>query len=187
MKFLIGFLVTIGLLIVVFILIFRGAANNDETVTETPMVDYANTSTIVQFTQKGPVTADQTHDELRITVSNVETAAEIFRGYQSNLVATQTFRNNPSAYADFLRALDLAGFDEGDDSEELRDDRGVCPTGSRFIMTIKDGDKEIQRYWASDCKGTQSFQGKTETVMRLFRAQVPDYGKFVSSVDDVKL
>lgn len=187
MKFLIGFLVTIGLLIVVFILIFRGSANNDQQLQERRMVDYANTSTVMQFTQIGPVSANQTHDELRITVSNVETAIEIFQGYQNNLIVSRTFANNSAAYADFLRALDLAEYDKGSKAEVLKDYRGVCPFGSRYVMGIKDGDDQIQQYWATSCNKTQSFQGNTSSVLKLFKAQVPEYNDIIGEVDDLDL
>jgi len=177
MKFIIGFLVTIGLLIVVFILIFRGASHNNQTVQQVPkMIGYANSTKVVQLTEEGPVNADQTHDEVRITVSNMETAVEVFQGYNKNLVNSKTYPNNSAAYADFLAALDKAGFTKGDTSKSLADERGACATGVRYVLTIKDGDTDIQRFWASSC-GTKVGSSKStiDMINRLFIAQVPDY------------
>jgi hypothetical protein len=184
MKFLIGFLVTIGLLIVVFVLIFRGAANNNETTPQTKLVDYANTSTVMQFTQKGPVQADQTFGEIRITVSDQEVAIETFQGYGGTLVTAKTYNNNTAAYADFLAALDRAGYTHGNTDKALADDRGACATGSRFIMGIKNGDEDVQRFWSSSCgKGANpSFEGSTQIIVRLFHAQVPDYIKLTANL-----
>ncbi len=184
MKFIIGFLVTIGLLIVVFILIFRGASHNNQTVQTVPkLIDYANSTKVVQLTKEGPVNADQTHDEVRITVSNMETAVEVFKGYNNDLVNSKTYPNNSAAYADFLAALDRAGYTKGDTTKSLADERGACSTGVRYVMGIKDGDKDIQRFWASTCGskiGTS--KGVTDTIVHLFVAQVPDYVSVTSSV-----
>jgi hypothetical protein len=175
MKFLIGFLVTIGLLIVVFILIFRGVGNKNETTAQQiNLVDYATTSKIVQMTEKGPVNANQEHDEVRITVTNMESSIEVFKGYEGNLVKTQTYPNNSQAYADFLRALQLAGYTKGNKDSKVADERGYCATGTRYIFSIKDGDNSIQRLWSSSCN-VGSFKGKTSAVEALFQAQIPDY------------
>jgi len=183
MKFLIGFLVSIGLLILVFILIFRGAANHNDQPVPKPLVDYANSSTVMQFTFEGPVSADQTHDEVRITVSDVETAIEIFQGYQNHVVSSRTYANNSAAYADFLRALDLAGYTKGNSDKSVSDERGVCPTGTRYVMGIKNGDTDVQRFWSSTCGNSPSFKGKTTVVRSLFIAQIPDYADLTNNVD----
>lgn len=184
MKFLIGFLVTIGLLIVVFILIFRGAANNDNKAAEQiKLVDYATTSTVVEMTQMGPVQADQTFNSVRVTVSNQETAFEAFTGYNGNTIRSQTFANNSTAYADFLRALDLAGYQKGNNSKNLQDYRGACATGTRYIFRIKDNGETKQEFWSSSCKGMGNFQGTTNAVVRLFHAQVPGYNALARNLN----
>ena len=41
-------------------------------------------------------------------------------------------------------------------------------------MLIRDGERDIQRFWSSTC-GQGSFKGKTAVVLELFRRQIPEY------------
>ena len=176
MRFIIGFIVAIGLLIVAFVIIFSGHGNTNETPANAPtkLLDYANTSKQVVLTTEGPVNANQNHKEVRITVGNTATTIDIFQGYEQTLLSTQSYANNTASYSDFLKSLDLAGYTKGDTNPKIADERGYCATGSRYVMTIKDGDHDTQRYWSSSC-GLGSFKGKTQLVRSLFQAQVPNY------------
>jgi hypothetical protein len=177
MKFIIGFLVTIGLLIFVFVLIFRGGGNNQPQKLQTKLLDYANSSVEMQMTVRGAVSADQTHKEYRITVGSSESTIEVFNGYQGNLVNSQSYPNNSAAYADFLQALQLAGYTLGNSDKKVADERGYCATGIRYVMGIKDGNKDIQRFWTTSCGGAATFKGKTNLVTGLFDRQIPDFEK----------
>lgn len=182
MRYIIGFLLAIGLLIFVFVLILRGGGDEATPQTQTKMIDYANSSVYVQFTIKGPVAADQTHNEARITVSNVESTMEVFKGYEGNLIRSQSYANNPTAYADFLAALEVSGYTIGNKDKKFTDDRGYCPTGNRYIMQIRDGERDIQRLWATSCGGVSTFKGKTDIVQTLFIRQIPDYNTLTRGV-----
>ncbi len=181
MRFIIGFLIAIGLLIFAFILIFRGGDSSKTQIQGTQMLDYTNTSVVVQLTTEGPVSADKTHKEVRITVGNNESTIETFQGYQGTLLSTRSYANNPAAYADFLRALDIVGYTKGNSDKNVADERGYCPDGRRYVMNIKDGDKDIQRFWSSSC-GTGTFKGKTASVLALFDRQIPDYETITGSL-----
>ena len=181
MKFIIGFLITIGLLIFVFVLIFRGGGNDQQQKLQTKLLNYVNSSVEMQLTVRGQVSADQTHKEYRITIGNTESTIEVFDGYQGNLVSSQTYPNNGAAYAAFLQALQLAGYTLGNDDKKVADDRGYCATGTRYIMGIKDGNKDIQRYWATSCGGAATFKGKTNLVTGLFNRQIPDFEKIAGN------
>jgi hypothetical protein len=175
MRFIIGFLVTIGLLIFVFVLIFRGGGSDSAAPAGRKLLDYANSSTVaMQYTQEGPVEADQTHDEVRITVGSTQTTIEVFQGYEGNIIRSKTYPNNSAAYADFLRGLQLLGYNNGSTDKALADERGFCPAGSRYVFAIKDGSSDVQRFWTSTCGGG-SFKGKGTNVRNLFLRQVPDY------------
>lgn len=180
MRYVIGFLISIGLVILLFVMIFRGG---DETAPRaTRMVDYANTTTVVQFIEDYPVSANQTHRQVVTTVGRDEVKFVIETGYEGDVLRSQTYENNPTAYADFLRALQIAGYNNGVDNEALRDERGYCPAGRRFIFEIKDGARTIQRLWSTSCGNIGTFKGETTDIRNLFRRQVPDYSKLTSGV-----
>lgn len=176
MKYFLGFLAAVGLIILVCILVFRGLGNgNDGASQRDPLSDYANSDAIVRLTVDGPIVAEQQHNAYRITVGRSETRIETLKGYEYEIIETKTYENNQQSYTNFLRALDLAGFAKGDEkaAKEARDERGVCAIGSRFVYEVISGTSQIQRFWSSTCGGTGTFRGNKEQVKTLFDRQIP--------------
>lgn len=174
MKYFLGFLVSVGLLIGVFLLILSGFKSDGPKTKITPLVEYASKSREMQYTMQGPVTADTVHQAIRITVGRDLTTINVIKGYNDEIINTQTYSNNQAAYAEFLRALDLAGYTKGTPNPKLKDDRGYCATGQRYTMSILDGSDTIQRLWSTSC-GAGNFKGSNTQVKSLFQKQIPDY------------
>lgn len=181
MKYFFGFLASVGLIILVFILVLRGLSGGDEAKkTQIQLIDYANTDTAVQMTVDGRVTADQTHQGYRITIDRNEARIEVYKGYDNSIVDTKIYDNNQQAYATFLRALDLAGFTKGNDDPALGDERGVCPSGQRYILeTLGDG-TDSKRYWTTSCRGGGTYRGNLDATQNLFQNQIPDFESVTS-------
>ncbi|HEX8763254.1 MAG TPA: hypothetical protein VF733_05895 [Candidatus Saccharimonadales bacterium] len=173
MKYFLGFLVSIGLIILVFILILRGFSGKKTDEIPKPLVDYANTSTLVRMTVDGSIISDQEHRSYRITVGKDATEIETLQGYQNLPLESKTFDNNQEGYANFLRAIDLAGFAKGNSKSQNKDERGVCPNGSRVIFEILDNASRKQRFWTTTCGGG-TFKGNAPSVRQLFNRQVPN-------------
>lgn len=182
MRYIIGFLISIGLIILLFVMIFRGGNEPAAPSQTRRMVDYANTSTVVQFVDDYAVTADQTHRQTVITVGRDAVTFTAESGYEGNVLHTQTYENNPTSYANFLRALQVAGYANGDNNPELRDERGYCPTGHRYVFEVKDGARSVQRYWSTSCGSVGTFKGRADTIRTLYRRQVPDYDKQIANL-----
>lgn len=154
-------------------------------VTKTPLISYANTDTVVRETIDGPINAPQNHRQLQITVGRDNTIFEELSGYDGNVVKTQSYGMTQNAYDNFLHAIDRAGYTEGNTDSQLKDERGYCPEGRRYIFEVIQGGKDLERYWVTNCSGTpKTFNGKTNIVVDLFRAQVPDYNDLTSDLDD---
>lgn len=181
MRYIIGFLISIGLIILLFVMIFRGGDEPTDPNATRKLVDYANTTTVVRLVDDYPVTADQTHRQVVITVGRDSAVFTSERGYEGDVIRTQTYANNPASYANFLRALQVSGFIKGDNNPELRDERGYCPTGHRYIYEIKDGSRSISRFWSTSCGNIGSFKGKADTIRILFHKQIPDYNQFTTT------
>lgn len=175
MKYFFGFLASIGLIILVVILIVR-AFNSGSTSTQTPLVDYASTGYQVSLTVDGPIVSDQQHVAYRITVGESETSIQTLQGYQGTVTAEKDYSNNSDSYAEFLRALDIAGFDKGvtNATTEQNDDRGECALGRRYIFKIINGANTPQRFWSTSCGGEGTFKGNTQDVLQLFDQQIPE-------------
>jgi hypothetical protein len=182
MRYILGFLISIGLLILVFVMIFRGGGNAPAPNVPAQLVDYANTNVTVQFIDDYPVNADQTHRQLTTTVGRDVVTFAVESGYQGTVLREKSYNNNPTAYANFLRALQIAGYNSANTDPALRDERGYCPTGHRYIMLIKDNERTVQRLWSTSCGNIGSFKGRIDTVRTLYLKQVPDFNELTRGV-----
>ena len=185
MRYFAGFLVAIGMIILVFILILRGFSHSGGS--KTPQItlsDYANTDTVMQLTIDGPLVADAQHVGVRMTIGQTQNTIQTYQGYQNTITSTKTYPNNESAYSDFLHALQLYGFTKGSTDPNKADERGYCPSGSRYIYEIlTDTGSDIERFWSTSCGGQGNFGGNPVAVRQLFIKQIPDYDKITGKLD----
>ncbi len=172
MKYFLGFLVSIGLIVLVVILVLRGFSSGDATKNQTALGDYASTDAVVQMTVDGPIVSDQDHRAYRITVGRSQVTVEALKGYQYETIENKFFTSNQEAYNNFLRALDIAGFSKGSAKLKGTDPRGACAGGDRFIFKILNGASEVQNYWTTTCKGG-NFKGNATQIRQLFIKQIP--------------
>jgi hypothetical protein len=182
MRYFLGFLVAIGLIILIIFLIFSGSGKPKTQVTPKTLDSYANTNAAVQLIIDGPINADQTHQEVQITVNNDAVVYEQIQGYQGSVVNEQSFANNQSAFAVLLHALDYAGFTNGNPSAALRDERGYCSLGDRYIFSLTQNGDDIERYWATSCQSTRTYLGNVNLTLSLFQAQVPNYNQLTNEL-----
>jgi hypothetical protein len=172
MRYLFGFLASLGLIILVFVLVLRGFGGDPKT-TQNPLTEYANTDAIVRLTVDGRIVSEQEHQAYQITVGRSEVRLETLKGYEYETIETRTYTNNQESYYNFLRALDLAGFTDGTEDPNNRDERGACADGQRFVYEILSGTSEVQRTWSSSCRGQGNFKGDAAAARQLFEKQVP--------------
>lgn len=183
MRYFLGFLGVVALVILVFVLIVRSFSHHESAPkNQTVLSDYTNTSTVMRFTIEGPVTAEQTHNEVRITVGRDANTIEVIQGYENHVVNAKTYPNNAEAYGTFLHALQLLNYTKGDSNPKLADERGYCPNGSKYVYEIISGASDVQRFWIGTC-GVGTFRGASPTIRGLFTRQIPDYDKFVNNLN----
>lgn len=177
MRYFITFLIGIGLVVLIIILLIRaifGGGGTPEPKADLA-ADYSNSNVVMRLTIDGPVDAETIHNQIRIDVSQYSSELRIIDGYEGRVSRTERFDSNPTAYANFLRAIDLQGYTNGNDDEEVEDERGYCPFGQRYVFEIIDGGDSIQRYWATSCEDRISFKGNYDDIIRLFEMQIPEY------------
>jgi len=176
MRYIIGLLIGIGLIVLTFILIFKAFSGPGAPKTQTiDLNSYATTDAVVRVTFNGPVTYNSSHQSIRITVGADQVLYEQIQGYQGTLVKSQTYPNNRDAYAVFLRALNFQGFTKGDPSKP-KDERGYCPLGRTYVYEGLTGGDNIFRWWNDSCTANEgNFLGQGGTIRQLFTRQVPDY------------
>lgn len=185
MKYLLGFFVTILLIIMLIVLLVGGGSTKTAVPnTSHSLASYSNDQTaVVRVTVDGPITAPQNHHATRITVSRDSATFEQLVGYNGQITSTQTYPNTQTSYLSFLRGIELAGFTKGDIATNLKNDRGFCALGSRYIFEFEASGKQLERFWSTSCGGTKSFKGNTTINLALFRKQIPDYDKLTSQND----
>jgi hypothetical protein len=176
MRYFLGFLVAIGLIILVIILVVRGLSGGHHAIVPaTSVADYADTATVMRLTIDGPVVANDQHKAVRITIGRDQNQVEVIQGYQGDVMSSQQYDNNQAAYTVFLKALQLQGYTNGDPDPARADERGFCPQSKRYIYEIvSPGGATVQRYWSSECK-VGTFRGNGILIRNLFRLQIPDY------------
>jgi hypothetical protein len=183
MRYFIGFLITIGLAIVLIVLLFTGGGGSKKPKTTKALADYAFSDSVVRLTIDGPITADQTHQAVRITVGQEDTIYEQVQGYQGTVVNQQSYASNQNSYSNFLYALGHAGFTRGDPSKVLANEKGYCPLGSRYVFELIDSGNTIQRYWGTSCGNPKTYKGNLNLTLSLFKAQVPDYNTLTENLN----
>jgi len=185
MRYFIGFLVTIGLIVLLIVLLFHGGNSGKVPQTKVPLIDYASTDTVVRETTDEIINAPDNHRTIEITVGRDNTTLNVIKGYDGESTKNLSYPMTQAGYAVFLKALQHAGFTLGNDDTKLQDERGYCPMGKRYIFEVIQGGDSIQRYWTTTCGGSvpSTFKGNTETILDLFQNQVPDYQKQVSNTE----
>lgn len=185
MRYFIGFLIILGLIILGIILFVRllfGGGDQAQVKDSEALTSYARTSTIMQLEIAGPITADQDFRRVQIDVGNSGNEIRIYKGYQTEVIRRENFHANSESYANFLRAIDLLGYTNGDAAEEMADERGYCPGGQRNVFAIVNGSETKQRFWSTSCGDQGSFQGQSDMVIELFMAQIPGYSDIAEDV-----
>src|SRR5690349_10170178 len=102
MRYFIGFLITLGLIIILILLLFTGGDGAKKPKTPRSLASYSTTDAVVRLTTSGPINADSLHNEIRITVGKDDATYEQIQGYEDHVVNTASFANNESAYNNFL-------------------------------------------------------------------------------------
>lgn len=181
LRYLIGFLGIIALIILVIILIVRAGSNSSVGSSAIDLADYITNSSEVSLTIDGPVSANETHKSIHISVDERRATAELIKGYEGQVIDSKTYTTNENLYANFLLSLKHAGFTLGNTDESVKDERGYCPTGIRYVYELKDNDKEVRRFWSTSCGKEGTYKGAGELTRSLFQNQIPDYGDLSNS------
>lgn len=181
MRYFIGYMLTIGLLILLIVFLVNSGGSKNKHLAQPKLLNsYAYTDAEVRVTIDGPIVAASQHEQLQITVSALETSLQHIVGYDGNVVSTQTFSNTQNSYYAFLSALMQANFTRGVTNSLFPSVTGLCPLGDRYNFVIMQDGQTIQNYWATSCGGVATYKGNVPLTLTLFRNQIPNYGRLTS-------
>lgn len=172
-----GFIGFIIFIVILVMLIGHGGKKPAPLNPIKPLGDYAETNATVTFTTDGIVNADELHRSIRITVSANQMQLDVLQGYNPRVIQSKTFVNNQESFTVFLKAIANSGFvAKLKNTKAPADERGQCPLGLRYIMTLNDGSDDISRLWASSCGAKVGTSGGAITTLQtLFQDQIPNY------------
>lgn len=184
MKYFLGVIAAIILVVLAVILIFRGGGDGDKPKDQQVVLsDYVNSDATVRYTMDGRIVAKEKHYAIRINVSRTRRSVEILNGYDGQVERSQDYENDINAFNTFLEALELAGYTKARENPEQEDDSGVCPTGNRYIYELTDTGAENLRLWSTSCTTRQgTFDGRASLVRQLFQAQIPNYSEVIRGI-----
>lgn len=182
MRYFVGFLITLGLIILLIVLLFSGGGKPKDHTLPKPLSSYSTSDAQVSLTIDGPINAAQDHDQIEITVSKDNVTYQHLKGYSATSVDAKIFANDENSYDAFLHALEHAGFMSSDNREALKDEKGYCPTGNRYIFELNQDGNQLKRSWATSCGKPKTYLGSLSTTLTLFKKQVPGYSELTQGI-----
>ena len=135
LRYIIGFIITLGLIITLIVLLFSGGNNSKKSVSQPLLSSYSDTNATVLMTIDGPITAPQNHNQIRVSVNRNNATFQQLVGYDGTVVNSKTYSNTANSYNAFLRALSHAGFRLGD-TKSITNPLGYCPLGNVYSFQI---------------------------------------------------
>ena len=194
MRYFAGFLVIVALILFGIVIFGSTPGTNTKKTTKNGQVvktlpDYANTVAEVRMTVDGPIYGDDLHRQIRISINSRVRTLDAVQGYQGNIIKTESFANNESAYSAFLHALYKAGYTTKLNPKINKfasdSDQGSCALGQRiYFELVNTGTDADQRLWTSNC-GKEipgNFGGATGLIFSLFTSQISNYNDFTADV-----
>jgi hypothetical protein len=178
MRYFVGFLIAIGLFILLIVLLVHGGNKKTQVPsTKKALTSYSTTDAVAKLTIDGPINSQATHQQIQITVGQNEVVYEQIHGYEHSVLKRLSYHNNESSYYNFLSALQHVGFTQGDKSKYAGNETSVCPLGQRYSFDLDQNGKKLQHYWATTCNSVYTYLGQVSQTLTLFEDQVPDYNK----------
>ena len=141
-------------------------------------------ATSVRMSVRGPIVAKENHYSIIISIAQAERTITTFRGYDGDVMDTQTIGNTKASFSDFLAALNRAGFMTEDKSIGT-ENQGICAVGQLIFFEILENDKSVGKLWTTSCpKLNGNFGGLVINVQDLFLNQIPNSRDIIDDAKD---
>lgn len=141
-------------------------------------------TTSVRMSVRGPIVAKENHYSIIISIAQTERTITTFRGYDGDVISTQTIGNTKAAFSDFLAALNRASFMTEDKSIGT-ENQGICAVGQLIFFEILEDDKSVGKLWTTSCpKLNGNFGGLVTNVQDLFLNQIPNSRDIIDDAKD---
>jgi len=128
--------------------------------------------TVARLSVRGPITAEEEHYSIVISVGPTSRSLVIFRGYNGETMENVTLGNSEKSFKDFVAALNRASFMK--ESNNTDGNQGICAVGQLLQFEMLNNDKSAEKLWSTSCPNlTGNFGGLQSNVIDLFLGQIP--------------
>ena len=185
-------IVLIAAIIVVGVLVWLGKSffggGGDKSTTETvsagqKLLDKPTADTAVRLSVRGPITAQEAHYSIALTISQTSRSLTIWRGYGGSVMTSENLANSSGSFSDLIAALNRAGLMKKT-TKDAGDNHGICAVGQlihfEVLQYVKDDkgqmvEKSAEKLWTTSCPDLKgNFDGLANNVIDLFLNQIPD-------------
>jgi hypothetical protein len=176
----------VGIALILIFLIFFGfdSGRNPSSTGKKAVVlaDQAFSDVSVSATIDSAIKGDDVHRAIKITIDNQNRTLTVYQGYQGTVLKSQSLDNNPTAFKQFLTALQTSGFLLSKKTNIVSVD-GQCPLGLRYIYASSGIEDIPNNLWATSCSAkVGTFAGNASLINRLFQNQITNYNDLVFGV-----
>ncbi len=188
MRYILGLFLVLAFFVVIIATILHHSPNSKSSTkngSAVVLTDYIDKNSEVHLYIDGEINAPEDHQAVEIIVSPTSRQLTVFQGYNLGVAFRQGFGNDKASYDNFMHAIGLLGFVKERNVSQTNE-KGVCPTGDRFIYELREDGKNVTRLWAATCnKSLGTFAGATSSVNKLFQKQIPNYAKLIEDFNNL--
>lgn len=144
----------------------------------------------VRMSVRGPITAQEDHYSIALTISQTSRGLTIWRGYDGTKMTEENLANSAASFTDFALALNRAKFMTKVENVE-NPDGGICAVGQLIQFEIfeyvknnsgETTEKSAEKLWTTSCNDiTGNFGGLAPNTINLFLDQIPDARNRISA------
>lgn len=137
------------------------------------LLNKPSAATAVRLSVRGPITAEEEHYSIAITVSAGARELVVWRGYDGTVMKKIDLDNSAGSFNDLAAALNRAGMMQKVSGAD-NGNQGICAVGQLIQFAVLDGDKTAEELWTTSCAGLKgNFDGLAANVIDLFLNQIP--------------
>lgn len=135
-------------------------------------------TSIIRLTISGPVVADEKHESLKIEITPSSRQLTLYKTYSDKEAKNIRLGNNKGAFTALSRALDKAGFTQGNRKYADAKYSGECSVGRVYRLEYMQDGETKSDLWSTSCRsGKESFGGNIASILYLLRSQFPSFAE----------
>ncbi len=179
MRYIIAALIFVGLLALAIVLIITGFSSKTNKVKPISLSAQYKTGIEVRYVNSGPITNNQVHQSIAITINNKNINLTIYQGYDGHVLTTNNYPNTSNSYRNLLASLGYYGYMSSKPSN-FKSVTGLCPLGNRYSYQIFNSPNGLNQNLFSTTCGEATLAGNIGGIQQVMQNQIPNYSQAVN-------